>query len=875
MSQTLQKLFTDAKATKSVHPDQVDGFAFLVTCGRLILFAQLIENGKLVGDRIHVYTKEPGDMLAFTENKNKDILLTFAVDPETEVLQLPIDVFNTIEEKDEFTTALTSWKKECGAEGDSFSLDEFYDSLVIKCKDADALFDTRIQKRIQREAIETKTLTTNLASVLDMKQVTDIETSSEPAVAQAIRKVATNAGIKIPEHLTVDEKSVITPLDQVAMQSKFRTRKIRLVNEWADGESGSIFTHTKVDRYPVSLHRHRDKYVATTYFPDKMPVTNTATKEFSKTLEVNGWTLYRTFPTRVLKLRDILSFSFKGCTYDFSIILLITVILSFVNLLAPYATGELVSSVIPQANHNQLLILALMLLAAAFSQAMLGAGTAFASMRIEARAGYATLAAFLDRVLSLPAPFFRSYSSGDLAQRIMGIESIRRALTTATITPVLHAIYSVSYLGMIFYYSATLALWAIVFVVLLIIVMLVTGFIQIHYQRQIQDSRGELDGLLRQLFTSIEKIRVASAESRMFSRWANLFQHQRIAQFKSLLANNVLLTFNAGISAISTIVVYYVYVNNVLASDSESSAVSTGAFLAFSAAFAGVLSSGVALGSAITPLLTITPIYKRLKPIMETVPEATVLGEMTELKGKVAAKGISFQYETAETITLDNVSIEAKPGQFIAIVGPSGSGKSTLLKMLLGMEVASQGDIFYDDIALQSLDARFVRRQIGTVMQDTRIMTTSIMQMLLGTTTLTLDDAWAAAKIVGIDKDIEAMPMQMFTIVQDGTISGGQKQRIMIARAIIHKPRILFLDEATSALDQISQKHVTDSIDALHCTRIVIAHRLSTIMKADCIYVLVDGKITEHGTYDELMKNNAEFAELAKRQLVAPGEDLK
>ena len=154
-------------------------------------------------------------------------------------------------------------------------------------------------------------------------------------------------------------------------------------------------------------------------------------------------------------------------------------------------------------------------------------------------------------------------------------------------------------------------------------------------------------------------------------------------------------------------------------------------------------------------------------------------------------------------------------------------------------------------------------------------MTTSIMQMLLGTTTLTLDDAWAAAKIVGIDKDIEAMPMQMFTIVQDGTISGGQKQRIMIARAIIHKPRILFLDEATSALDQISQKHVTDSIDALHCTRIVIAHRLSTIMKADCIYVLVDGKITEHGTYDELMKNNAEFAELAKRQLVAPREDLK
>jgi ATP-binding cassette subfamily C protein len=143
------------------------------------------------------------------------------------------------------------------------------------------------------------------------------------------------------------------------------------------------------------------------------------------------------------------------------------------------------------------------------------------------------------------------------------------------------------------------------------------------------------------------------------------------------------------------------------------------------------------------------------------------------------------------------------------------------------------------------------------------------MQMLLGTSTLTIDDAWNAAKIVGIDKDIEAMPMQMFTVVQDGTVSGGQKQRMMIARALIHKPKILFLDEATSALDQISQKHVTDSINALHCTRIVIAHRLSTIIEADKIYVLADGKITEQGNYDELMANGGEFAELAKRQLTS------
>ena len=729
MSQSLQKLFTDAKATKTNFPKQVSGFAYLITQDRLILFAQLLVDGKLTGERIHVLTKQVGDLLIFTPNTNKDIHLSFAVDPGTEVLQLPIDIFNTLSKQDKLTTAIEAWKRELNAEGESLSLDSFYDTLSKQCKTADKLFDTRIQKRLDRETIESKALVTNLASVLDMKQGADIDTISELPVAQAIREVATSARIELPDHLKVDEKSIVTPLDQVAMQGKFRTRKIRLVNDWDKGDSGPIFTYTKNDSFPVSLNRHRKTYFATTYFPDKVPETTPVTKEFSKSLNVNGWTFYRTFPARVLNLRDILSFSFKGCGSDFVVILIITLILSLLNLLTPYATGELISDVIPEVNYNQLLILALMLLAASFSQAMLGAATAFASMRVEARAGYATLAAFLDRVLSLPAPFFRSYSSGDLAQRIMGIEQMRTALTSATIKPVLHAIYSVSYLGMIFYYSATLALWAIVFVVLLIVVMFITGFIQIHYQRQIQNSRGKLDGLLQQLFTSIDKIRIASAEARMFSRWANIFQYQRIAQFKSILANNVLLTFNAGISAISTIVVYYVYVNDVLASDNESGAVSTGAFLAFSAAFAGVLSCGTALGAAITPLLSIGPIYKRLKPMMETETEASTLGEMTELKGKVAAKGISFQYEASEQITLDNISIEANPGEFIAIVGPSGSGKSTLLKMLLGMEVASQGDVFFDDIALNSLDARFVRRQIGSVMQDTRIMTASMLSV--------------------------------------------------------------------------------------------------------------------------------------------------
>ena len=121
-----------------------------------------------------------------------------------------------------------------------------------------------------------------------------------------------------------------------------------------------------------------------------------------------------------------------------------------------------------------------------------------------------------------------------------------------------------------------------------------------------------------------------------------------------------------------------------------------------------------------------------------------------------------------------------------------------------------------------------------------------------------------------MDKDIKDMPMGMHTMVSPGggTFSGGQVQRMMIARAIVHRPKILLFDEATSALDNKTQKIVTDSLNRLQATRIVVAHRLSTIKKADRIYVIDKGNIVETGDYNSLMAKEGLFAELAKRQIV-------
>lgn len=162
-----------------------------------------------------------------------------------------------------------------------------------------------------------------------------------------------------------------------------------------------------------------------------------------------------------------------------------------------------------------------------------------------------------------------------------------------------------------------------------------------------------------------------------------------------------------------------------------------------------------------------------------------------------------------------------------------------------------------------------MRRQIGVVLQNSQLIGGDIYSNIVGSTSATMEEAWAAAKMAGLDKDIQEMPMGMQTFVSEGTgaVSGGQRQRLLIARALIKRPSMLFFDEATSALDNPAQAIVSSSLEQIGATRVVVAHRLSTISNADRIYVMYQGRIVEQGSYDELMELNGQFSRLVKRQL--------
>ena len=231
---------------------------------------------------------------------------------------------------------------------------------------------------------------------------------------------------------------------------------------------------------------------------------------------------------------------------------------------------------------------------------------------------------------------------------------------------------------------------------------------------------------------------------------------------------------------------------------------------------------------------------------------------------------MSFRYTGDGPLILRDVSVHARAGEFVAIVGESGAGKSTLFRLALGLEAPLSGAVYYDGRDLERLNKRAVRSRIGMVVQDASVRPGTVLENIVGLSgELTEEDAWRAARLAAIDEDIAAMPMRMQTVIggSSSVFSGGQIQRIMLAAALVRNPSVLFLDEATNWLDNKSQAKVMQGVVGLAVTRFVSAHRLSTIRMADRIYVLQDGRVSQTGTFGELMEAEGPFLELVRRQM--------
>ncbi|MFI9724933.1 NHLP bacteriocin export ABC transporter permease/ATPase subunit [Streptomyces sp. NPDC052092] len=653
----------------------------------------------------------------------------------------------------------------------------------------------------------------------------------------------------------------LDPVEQIALASRLRTRVVRLDDRWWRDDVGPLVGRRALSGAPVALLWRRGGYVAVHPATGReTPVEKANAGEF----EPRAVMFYRPLPERRLSPLRLMRFCVSGTRGDLTWLLLSGLVTVALGALVPLATGRVLGEYVPTARTDLIVQVCLAVMLSSVVAAAFMLLQNLTLLRLEGRVEATLQPAVWDRLLRLPTRFFTERSTGELASAAMGISAIRRMLAGVGPTVTQSVTVGAVNLGLLLWFSVPMALAALGMLVVVASVFLGLGLWQVRWQRRLVVLTNKLNNQAFQTLRGLPKLRVAAAENYAYAAWASQFARSRELQQKAGRIKNLTAVLGAVYLPLCTLGMFM-----LLAGPARGS-MTAAEFLTFNTSVTMVLTSVTQLTGSFVSAVAALPLFEQIRPVLDATPEVrTASTRPGPLTGALEARRVSFRYSDDGPLVLDDVSFEARPGEFVAVVGPSGCGKSTLLRLLIGFDRPQSGSVLYDGQDLAALDQSAVRRQCGVVLQHAQPFTGSIMDVICGSEPYTPEEAMAAAEMAGLAEDIRRMPMGLHTIVSgSGAVSGGQRQRLMIAQALIRRPRILFFDEATSALDNETQRTVIESTKALRATRVVIAHRLSTVLDADRVVVMEAGKVVQQGTPAELLADTrGRLHELVRRQL--------
>jgi len=665
--------------------------------------------------------------------------------------------------------------------------------------------------------------------------------------------------IKFPlnETLKADYESELIHFSEA---NQWRTRRVALPAGFEHYNSGIIVGFYGEKLIPVAMNLCGK---SSSWTDPENGISKPLDHQTAMQMTPFGYCFYENLPNRQLTWKDTAIFLFRDAKISLYWLLVIGIISGLLGLVQPMATSYVTGKIIPTSNIPELWQLLILLLALTLSQTIMSLVQQLNVLIFGTKQLIRLQTAIFDRLFRLPIDFFRKFNSGDLCMRVLSVISFQETIFKVLSKQFVSSIFSLCSLIMLFYYSWKLTLWAIPLSLAYVAIMYVFFIRTQKTLKLMTEAKGREAGFLKQMFDGVSKIRGAGAERRILNRFLQDFIADRKAGYEYGVYSGRIATFALIFPGIVYIIFFY------LIGEKWRGSMEISGFLAFLTAYGTFQAGVIGLVNGIWELGSMLPELKRLEPILFSNVELQA-GQLPpgKLDGRVELSHIDFRYSADKPLVIKDVSFYADPGEFIAIVGPSGAGKSSLVRLLLGFEKPESGSIFYSGSDLSELDVTAVRRQLGVILQNSRVMPGSILANITTGTNYTLEDAKEAVRMAALDKDIENMPMGMFTMVADGLISGGQQQRILIARAIIGKPAVIIMDESTSALDNETQEIVRKNVEKLRATRVVIAHRLSTIINADRIYVMDNGEVKQSGTYEELMAVDGIFKQLAQRQIL-------
>ncbi|MBM3998089.1 MAG: ATP-binding cassette domain-containing protein [Planctomycetes bacterium] len=622
-------------------------------------------------------------------------------------------------------------------------------------------------------------------------------------------------------------------------------RRVELPDRWWRADRGPlvVLAGDSDPPRPVALIRRGGRYRIVG--PDGRPSRAIRGRE-ARSVRASALSLAAPLPESPVTLVRAARFAIRPWRADTARLALFLAIFGALGLSVPIANRRIIDQAIPDADWALVVQIAGLLVAVNLAQAACHLVARRHHVRVITGAIVRLQLATWHRLIQLPGGFFRDQSGGDLVHRGLAVTAMGQQLGSVVIHSAVAAAIGFGAAAMLVWIQPMLALVAFAFGALEAGITALVSWRVHGATMRLERLRAELLGTLVPIVQGIAKLRVAGAESRAASQWWPTFErHLALLDNRQWWLDQLRIAAST-VPAVASVAIYSAVHRRSNAGPDP--AMSLGGLMAFLTTY-GLFAHGLAsIGKLATTATQALSLERLVRPIWHGEPEVTAGSAAPgRLRGRVRLHDVAFRYHDEGPRVLENVSFEIAPGEFVAITGPSGGGKSSLIRLLLGLARPVEGIVSYDGHDLSRLDARAVRRQIGSVLQQSAVFAGTLFDNIAGGRAITMDEAWAACVEAELADDIAAFPMGMYTLVADrgANLSGGQRQRLLIARALVGAPAVVVFDEATSALSPDAQQRIMDRLARRNVTRVVVAHRMDAVRDADRMLVVDHGRVVE------------------------------
>ncbi|MCU0970360.1 MAG: type I secretion system permease/ATPase [Gammaproteobacteria bacterium] len=532
----------------------------------------------------------------------------------------------------------------------------------------------------------------------------------------------------------------------------------------------------------------------------------------------------------------------------------------FIQLLAlvtPLFFQVIVDKVLVHRGVTTLDVLAAGLLVVVAFEAILGTLRSYLFSHTTNRVDVLLGARLFGHLLSLPLAYFRARRVGDSVARVRELEHVRQFITGTSLTLVVDLLFTAVFVAVLIGYSPALTA-----------VLLGSVAITPALRRRVEErfNRGaENQAFLVESVAGMETLKAMGVEPQMQRRWEEQLAGYVAASFRAAVLGNAAGQAAALVSRVTTVLILWIGATRVMRGE-----LTVGQLVAFN----------MIAGQVTAPILRLAQLWpefqqlgvsvRRLADILDTPREPGCgpgRSSLPQLRGALRLEHVRFRYAPEAPLVLDGVSLDIPAGSAVGIVGSSGSGKSTLAKLVQRLYVPEAGRLLVDGVDIGLVDAAWLRRRMGVVLQESVLFNRSVRENIaLADPGLPMAAVVRAATIAGAHDFILRLPQGYDTVLSElgASLSGGQRQRVALARALVTDPRILILDEATSALDYESEQAIRRNMQQICRDRtvLIITHRLGLVRHCDAIVVLGDGRIVEQGTHDALVRRGGPYARL-------------